>query len=486
MLRSNLIEAIRTLSQKEMKEFGEFVSSPFFNKNKNVIKLYGIIKKYYPGLESEKLSKENVYAKLFPSEKYKDSSMRLLMFYLYETLEKFLAYSSYIRNELQYKKNLLAEFNERNLLKDFEKTYTQVKEKLDATLTKDEEFYTNSFDIASVYFAFLSKVHSEKYEKYMNGENLESMFSSLTYNYLIRIFKFYTAVLNTHFLLNAKINTDHFENILSNFNPAQFENVPLVNIYYRVIMMLMKPREEEHYFMLKKLVLENEQALGNVDLSNLYINLENYCTRKVRSGNMNFLRENFELYDLEIEKGLYKTNDNMSSAFYVSYVVVGCRLKEYDKVKDFIEKYKSEMRKDSRESLFNFCKAMLETDLKNFEKALEFLSKVKTDELYLKMDVRMLQSRLYYMLDWDDSLNSLLDAFRRTLANNKLMPEFRKLHYSNFVKYLGRLNNIRHKADELDLDVLRNQVQKEDTFYYKDWLVKMMDELEKKLLVVRV
>ncbi len=282
MLRSNLIEAIRTLSQKEMKEFGEFVSSPFFNKNKNVIKLYEIIKKYYPELESEKLSKENVYAKLFPSEKYKDSSMRLLMFYLYETLEKFLAYTGYTRNELQYKKNLLAEFNERNLLKDFEKTYTEVKEKLDNTLTKDEDFYIDSFDIADVYFEFLSKVHSEKYEKYMNAENLESMFSNLTFNYLIRIFKFYAVVLNTHFLFNAKIKTDHFDNILSNFNPAQFESVPLVNIYYRVIMMLMKPLEEEHYFVLKKLVIENEQTLAITDLTDLYVNLENYCTRKVR------------------------------------------------------------------------------------------------------------------------------------------------------------------------------------------------------------
>ena len=36
MLKSNLIDALRTFTPKEMKELGEFVASPFFNKNKNV------------------------------------------------------------------------------------------------------------------------------------------------------------------------------------------------------------------------------------------------------------------------------------------------------------------------------------------------------------------------------------------------------------------------------------------------------------------
>lgn len=478
MIKSNLIEAIRTLSPQEIKELGEFVSSPFFNKNKNVIKLFEIIRKYYPELESDKLLKENVYTKMFPGEQYKDSSIRLLMFYLYEIVEKFLAYSRYTRNELDYKTNLLAEFNERNLLKDFEKNYTDVKKHLDSSVIRDESFYLDSFFIGEEYFNFLTKIHPGKYDKFMTNEYMQSMFNDVTYFYMIRVLKFYAAILNTQYVLKHEIKTLPFENIVNNFNPDHFENIPLLDIYYRIIMMLLKPEEENHYFTLKELVQKHEKTLGNSGLNDIYINLENYCTRKIRNGDADFIKESLDVYKLELDKKIYLTYNEMPVAFYRNVVSIGCRLKEYDWLKDFIEKYKTEIREDSRNSLYNYSMAMLEADLKNYETALVFLSKVKTDDLYIKMEVRMLQCRIYYDLDWDDSLNSLIDAFKRTLANNKLLPEDRKIYFSNFLKYLSKLNNIRHKADELELDIFRKQMDKEDNFNYKAWLYGKIDELE--------
>ena len=38
MFKSNLFDILKTLSIKEFKEFGEYVESPFFNKNESVIK----------------------------------------------------------------------------------------------------------------------------------------------------------------------------------------------------------------------------------------------------------------------------------------------------------------------------------------------------------------------------------------------------------------------------------------------------------------
>ena len=95
MIKSSLIEAFKTFSPKEIKEFAEFVSSPFFNKNINVIKLFELIRKNYPEFESAKIEKEKIFSKLFPGKPYKDSTLRLLMYYLYELVEKFLAYNRF-------------------------------------------------------------------------------------------------------------------------------------------------------------------------------------------------------------------------------------------------------------------------------------------------------------------------------------------------------------------------------------------------------
>src|SRR5689334_19107460 len=145
MHNSNLIESFKTFTPQEIKEFSEFVASPFFNKNVNVIKLFEIIKKVYPELESPKLEKEAVYKKLFPGKVYKDSTIRLLMFYLYEIVEKFLAYSHFAKNNIVYTENLLRELNERGLHKEFEKNIEKINKEIENIQFRDENFYMYRF-----------------------------------------------------------------------------------------------------------------------------------------------------------------------------------------------------------------------------------------------------------------------------------------------------------------------------------------------------
>ena len=47
MIHSKSIRILKTLSKKELKQFGNFVCSPFFNKNRNLIKLFDVLKKYH-------------------------------------------------------------------------------------------------------------------------------------------------------------------------------------------------------------------------------------------------------------------------------------------------------------------------------------------------------------------------------------------------------------------------------------------------------
>ncbi len=80
MQKSSLITILRTLTPQEFREFGEFVKSPYFNKNEKVITLYNVLKKYFPGFDSGSLTKEkvfkdaDVYTSVFIFEKEKDKT----------------------------------------------------------------------------------------------------------------------------------------------------------------------------------------------------------------------------------------------------------------------------------------------------------------------------------------------------------------------------------------------------------------------------
>jgi len=470
MNRSGLIEVLRTFNPKEMREFSEFINSPFFNKNVNVTKLFELLRKAYPEFETEKIDKTKLFKKIFPGKTYKDSTMRLLMHYLSEAAEKFLAISHFTGDEFGYKESLAIEFLNRRLIKDYEKVVDEHKKYLEEAKYKDEKYFMKNFLYMYENMTLLSTKYLTKYEKVFTKENLESVTNNLTYYYLLRIFKFYTVALNTMALFNLKVDTTLFDSLLANFTEDSFREIPLIDIYYHIILSFLEPENDNHFFEVKRLVIENDSLIDSDTKIDIYINLENYCHRKFRGGDRNFLREGLKIYNLELERELHLDRGFMSSQFYTSAAVTACRLKEFDWVREFLEKYKKDLPKDLRDSTYYYALAFMEYELQNHEKALEHLAKVKGEDLYLKMDIRILQSRIYYSLVWNMPLQSLLDTFRKTVQNNKHMKEDRKEHYLKFIKYLHQMNNGRYKEDKAGLRELLAELQKEDYFPHKIWL----------------
>lgn len=469
MKRSSLIEAFKTFTPKEIKEFTEFVASPFFNKNVNVIKLFDVVKKNYPDFDETKIEKEKVFSKLFPGKPYKDSTLRLLMFYLYELVERFLGYQKFQNDPFRSKDILLKELFERKLFKDYERTIDAANKELDELKVRDNFYYEYRYLFAEHKLSYLAEIYMGKYEKYLTKDNIQLFSDNITYFYLISVLKFYAITLNTMYLYNVKIDTEIFENILKNFKTEHFQNAPMILIYYRVIMLFIEPENEENYYKLKELVIDHETEIGPA-IGDLYINLENYCVRRLRNGNLKFLEESFRVYELELNKKSYLNHGYMPNSFYSSMVVTASKLKKYKWLRNFINDYKDEIHKDSRDAYYYYGLAYLENEEGNFEKALEALAKSKPEEVYLKMDLRILQSRIYFGLKWILPLQSLLDTFKKTVQNNKFMTEMRKNQYLKFIKYTNQLNNIRYKEDKAACNELLFELERDEYFAYKLWI----------------
>ncbi|NOS85206.1 MAG: hypothetical protein HOP31_08710 [Ignavibacteria bacterium] len=476
MNKSSLIEAVRTFSPKEMKEFSEFVSSPFFNKNVNVVKLFELIKKNYPELDSTKIEKEKVFSKIFPGKPYKDSTLRLLMYYLYELVEKFLAYSRFNTDTFRSKDILLKELFERKLFKDFERIIDEANQELDKFNVRDNYYYENRYLFAEHKLSYLAEIYMGKYEKYLTKDNIQLFSDNITKFYLISVLKYYAITLNTMYLYNVKVDTEIIENILNNFNAEQFKGVPLILIYYRVIKLFIEPDNEENYYLLKDLIIKHDTELGGT-IGDLFINLENYCVRQLRTGKQEYLLESFKIYELELKKDTYKTHGYMPNSFFSSMVVTASKLKKYDWLRKFIADYKNEIHEGSREAYYYYGMAYLENEEGNYEKALEYLAKSKPEEVYLKMDLRILQSRIYYSLVWTLPLQSLLDTFKKTVQNNKFMTDMRKNQYLKFIKYTNQLNNVRYKEDKVLVNELQMDLEKDEYFAYKLWIVEEAQKL---------
>lgn len=474
---STVIKLLSSFSQKEIKEFGEFLRSPYFNKRKAVIKLFDLISKAYPSFESEAISKEKLFTKLFPGKKYNDGTLRVLSHYLFDLAEKFTAYKTFENNGIDYNITLAQGLIDRKQYKLSGKKITLTIEDVKKSGLTGEKYYESLYRLETENLHYLEQMYSGVYEKFLDKADFTKVYKNLNRYYLISMMKTYVNLLNLKYIYKKDLNAELFEKSLKNFSIEQYKDEPLIEIYYYLIKMLTEGDNREHFDRLKELRAQNKKELTKNDLIDININMENFCHRKIRGGDDTYFRELFNIYSEELREGIYLVDAYMTPIFYKNVVLSGLKVNEHDWVKNFIHEHKSSLRKEYREGTFGYCLALYEYKMKNYEKSLELLTCIKFDELYLKIDSKTLQMLLFYEMDSLDALQSALDAFRHFISNNKLIPENRKPIFLNFYRYTNKLLSCRFNGSKSNIEFLKISLQKESMVVNKEWLIQKYDEL---------
>ena len=477
MIKSNLISLLKTFSPQEFKDLGEIVSSPYFNKNPKVTDLYKYIKKSYPDLDSPALEKEKVFSRIYKGEKFRDSTLRLLMFYLYECSKQFLQIKRFRDNEINANFFLIRELRERDLTREAERVIKENTKNINSLKQGDETLFFYKYQNDDEMLTLQEKQYAGRYEKYMTGKVVEDLLKNLTDHYLLKTLKHYAAVLNTNEMYKTDFKIDYFKNILSVFKLDYFKNSPVLEMYYYACMILEHPEHENSFYELKRLVISSQDSLNRDTMLDLFINLENYCVRRDREGKHKFNNELLEIYKYELEKKSYLHGKYMEHYFYKSVVATALLAQEIEWTEKFVNDYKKELLPEYRDPVYFHCCAKIEIVKKNFDKALELLSKSKFDEIYIKTESKLLVAVIYYEQGIEDSLNSLLDTMRHFFKNDRFMADERKNFYWDFVKILNKLVSLRNKTDKSAIFEIQNNVNQTPKLHLKNWLQEKINEI---------
>ena len=479
MEKSNLIKLLKALSPKEFKEFGEYVYSPFFNKNESIRKLYDYLKKYYPEFETEKVKKERIHDKIFTGVIYNDDFMRMLIFNMTKLAEDYLAYLRMTTSNWEMNRMLAYELNERSLDKPLEKVIKKSLAELDKTKQKNSSWYFHKYTIQYENVDFLRRKYLSKFEKFLKEAPLDNMHEEFTAYYLITVLKMQVFILNTKVIYNIDKDVASFEKVIETLDNKYLERTPLIQIYYN-LMMLLYTNEEEYFYKTKKDILDYEAQITDEDMLEILINLQNFCSRRIRKGEIQFTREVFDLYKLEIDKNLYDHYGYLHDILYKNIIEIGMQIEENVWVKKFLEKHKKNLKPDIQEDAYLYGKAFVEFSEENYEKALEHLSMIRLYDVLSKIEVKELSAKIYFEMKLEDMLFSLTDTFRHLLTNSKVLTEDRKLAYANFIKYIKRLYKISLHPATGDIAEIRQMIKKEERLENRLWLNKKVEELDKR------
>jgi hypothetical protein len=142
-----------------------------------------------------------------------------------------------------------------------------------------------------------------------------------------------------------------------------------------------------------------------------------------------------------------------------------------------MNEYRKELHTESRDNTGNYCYALYEFYTKRYDEAFKYLSKIKYDEHYLKIDVKILQLMLYFEMEQEDAFASSLESFRQFLANNNLIPQKRKIIFQNFQKYISKIESLKYNYDSVKKQMLVEKIIKDRSSINKKWLLEKINIL---------
>ena len=489
MKETKLIDLLKRLNKEEFKDFEKFTSSPYFSRGRDLSPLFKSLKPFYPDFENEKLTDEYIFMKLYPDKKFGNeksvSLLRTLTSELFNLGKEFLAYSEF--NQDINRKNFyrLNQLRKKKLYKDFEKEYKE------SVSIQEKSEGGNPEDFINKYFLRLS--YAEYcVEKGWAVQAYESLFKMGDYAAMITLIRGFRMSelkmvaksfcnLKPEFsLLEYLINNIDKEKLIDTIRLNENKYFPIIEISYLIHKMTEDFMNEEHFRKLKKLVLENLGLLGHDEKYMIFSIMGSYCVRMTNILNLDsYLKEQFVLFDMSLKLGVLKwrQEDDFQLSLFRNIVITGVIVNELEWVEEFIHKYSPELNPDQRESMTNYSMAYLYAAKKNYDKALEYLIKVKYDFFMFKIDVKNLYFRIYFEMGHIEQAYSILDSMRHYISSTKDLYDIFIDRNTNFIKYASELLRIKSSGVYKNLDLLRNRIEKEVYLESRRWLQKMIDEL---------
>jgi hypothetical protein len=484
LVKSKFLDIVKTFSPQELKDFRDFIHSPYHNRNKKVRLIFEIVKKNAPAWESEKLSKEKIFQKLFPGKQYNDVVMRILLSDLVKLTEEFLAFSRYKTSPFIGKKLLLDELKERKLDSFHSRHLRLAEEMLVSSGITNQSYFLDLYNLKSSYIDFMiahDKQIQTTAEVLKQGEHL--LFFSL-----IGLLNTAHELLTHQEIVNISIDVNLVAEFLKDFNLDAFmgylkkidhEYYPVAAIYYYMYKTC-EDEKDEYYFKLKELVEENLHRFGREEKFNLLIILESTCVSKLSSGKQEFYRHLMDIYEFMIKEDLltHTKKDYIQTNLFRNIFYIAVILKKYEWAEEFIEHYNTRINPEQKENMFHFSRAFLCFEKKQFENALENISKVTHKFFVFKFDAKVLMLKIYYELEEYEPALSLIDSFYHFLSNNKSIHSHDRERFGNFLKYLKLFIKLKDGPQKKDAGLLKKEISSAGNIINQKWLIEKAKELE--------
>lgn len=474
MHQTKLIQLIRRFDKNEAKQFEIFLASPYFNTSEKLLTFYKILLTYHPDFESVKIDKEKIYKRLHRQSEYNDQTMRELISSLFKLAKEFISHQ-HLKNAPIEAGNIRFEWlSQKGLVKISEQELTACDEMLGNYSLKDYNYYYHRWVTDYNEYHYYAELMRDVEYKLLKKKDLNHHIHSLNKFYLLRFLESYIYQQNMSKIYNTPLDQSlagHIDTMAAKYIG---QGDQLIDILYNIYQLL-KTGGEQHYFELKPIFLSGIKTVPRTIMTELSINLENYCIQKMRSGDKRFAKEIMEIFHYIVEHELMLENGEMPYSFYKNIITMGVEV-ELEWVEMFAEKYKTLLPAPFRDETYNFCQAFILFANKKYDEALNASLMLAAYNDFEKLDIKNLTARLQYELGMYEQLATLLESYRHHLSRETVTTA-RKENNMLFLTFMKKLVDLRQQFSAGGLKKLSTEINETPAFNNKSWFMEKMQEM---------
>ncbi len=472
VFQNKLSQSLQALNKYELNQFKKYILSPFFNENEKLCQLFEFFLPYAKNRQAINKSKEFIWNKIFAGQKYNDTKFRRINSDLLKLFEGFLSYKVYTENPVIPQLSLLQGICDKGLESLQNSNLKKAKNLQDSPQLRNGEYFYHEYKLQTI----ISDLNALQFNR-SEQINIDKIVDNLDYFYLSQKLKYYCELVNSKKVFQIAYEPIFIQEIIQHLEKVSYDEIPAIAIYYRILKMLIYENQETEYGELCQLLDEHSNKFPLNESRMMYGFAQNYCIKKINTGQQEYLNEIFKLYKTVLDKKVILNNEILSPWDYKNIITVGLRIKEFDWIEKFIEDYSNNLPLEYKKNAYTFNLAKLNFSKGNYEQVIELLIEVEYQDIFYLLDSKSMLLKTYYEIGEEEALYGLIESFKILLSRKKVVSNQYRKNYNNLLKHVKKLiavKNGHHKK----LILLKKELAEDSNVADLSWLKEKILELE--------
>ena len=483
LIKGTAIEILKTFTGKEISEFSDFLDSPFHNTNRSVVKLFELLKKHHPHFDNKKITKEEIFGKIYPGKAYNEQTMKSVLFNLAHLAERYLLYISFDNYDFEKSTVLLREFAKRKV----EKLYFKKLEEAEKILGEYSAFEVDFFENKRILETIKADYLIDRKDMYSFEGELSKRNDYVVLAFLRKLFLCMQDIQIQNYEVNLNLKDSlaeeafrniSIEKILAKIRDSENPWLFVIELKYNELLAMMN-LDIESYIRYKNVVMHNINMFSWAEKHLVLGVMSSICIMGLNKGVNEFSAELLDVCKKRLDENCYafSPEEYTNIQGFFNLLTEFIENNEHEYFGRLMKEFGKRLNPEYKESVINFAYMKKKFQEKKFEEALAYNSKIDYNHSLLKFSARILLLKVYFELGFTEELLGLLDSSQKFFSGVIHYSEKNLARYLNLISYLKKLALHKEAGDIEKIETLKKQILQQDNINAKDWLLEKIDEV---------